>query len=693
MKFKIAAHRLSYLASFSYFLFGSAALAYTNTLFPDGKFKILLFLAGAYALFSAIAFIHLIRPHKEIDTPVFSVPVQRMIRAAVLVIPLPFAILYGGVLALSGIACGAGFVGELFESVGQYELAKASYKQRLLFHQALDSKQVVCDLATLGSICDKQNSYREADEYYQEAERLIPLAIPKVVEKVVPYSLQYITPPTSFDAFNAADWYEQPWAWRDSNVAPESDPFFHPFKPTMTIMALPRVLRLLNQIPEAKAKEEFAFAGWAFAHRGESSLMLGKHFGRIDLRPIVSDYRDVPQPDPQFPQSLRGIVDPPAPQAPPPMARPSIEPQPEASCSAADGNVDSSQDATNGDQSSGTIGPVGGEATCIMGVSRAGCVLKGEALRRMFRKMSRETALTHFDFASKFYPGANVLHMREDFPGDPLPGVFLKPTTVRELIPDTVLIIEDDDYAKLFWLGKPAVGNANHPREIDVIFEVDEAHQKPKLEWINWIYKRASESGFAAHVTTQRRGLEALPGELRFALSAREIQIVRVNSRSSYIFSSETEIFDRLKETFDNELRDLAWDFYSNPKTQGVTHLQLFVDSRSEPIKLSDKDMKHITAKARSLGYQVDFHDDRGETGLFSREELNHWGQTLLVKVALRDGSFTTEVFGRALVGGGSSYPFPTDGLPNSHRYTFVDKFDQSIDFAVELIKGDGRIL
>lgn len=636
MKLKVTSCRLSCLSSFSYFLFGSIGLAYANTLTSDGTIRIvLLVLTVSYALLAMVAYWQVVVPPKQSDARVFSLPVQKCIRVAGLAVPFPFAVLYGGVLIFSGIACGAGLAGELFESVGQYQIAKACYQQRLQFHQAIDSKQVTCDLATLGSICDKQHTYEEADQCYQEAERLLPYAYQAASPTALWPPSATSNPESSFVVISAGDLTEQPWAWREDRRSGDRISFGS----GRTCIALPRLLRLLGQVSEQKAESEFSFGRWALEHKDESSLSLGKIFGHLDLRPEITDERS-------------------ALPVEPPASDDSFSFGPHS-------------DNTESDEARGAIGPQGSEATSVMGINESGYVFDSEELQGMFGKIPRDVALANFTFASKFYPHTRT--KRQLLSCEPLPGTFLKPTMVSQLIPRQVKIVDRETFLKLYWLGKSSDAN-RRPREISVVFAADKSYTVP-AQWPDWIKKRAAESGFAATVSCKENPPAPLQGELQFTVRPDNIQCDTINHGLSIAASN----FDDLKSVFDEELRRHVWSYYSKPRTTNKpARIQLSVDSRSAPINLSDNEIKKLIAKGRSVGVQITYRDNRARSGLFDAEEFSHWGDITVLSMVLEDGQLTISASAS-----NSIAPMPPRGLaygqPADTRQEILEKIEKAI--------------
>ena len=252
---------LGVFTKIGYVLLSSLVLALSAWTFSTPVFIKLLVagLSALYALLGLGALIGLIHPapfHCSESSPFSSKRSQRIIRGALLLVPVPFVV---SMLVLHS-AKAPGLAGEMLESSGSYIGAKHSYQLMSEIHKLYKSRDVMVtiqDEATLGRICDRLHQFNEADHHYFLAEKLAKKHLHQFV----------VT---------------------GGNKQAE------PLPNNSKLIATPRLLRLLTSIPEKTALHEFDYAAAVLKGKNATALKMGRQFIAIDLRPLIRDYRPAP---------------------------------------------------------------------------------------------------------------------------------------------------------------------------------------------------------------------------------------------------------------------------------------------------------------------------------------------------------------------------------------------------------------
>lgn len=269
--------------------------------------------------------------------------------------------------SLEAASCFEG-LSQCYEHAGEFHQSEVFYKQFLDMKHQLGFKDY--GQGILAGLLDKQGLYAEADENYAKFE--------------------------------------------DTAI---SDHHFS-FTDGSTVICASRALRLLSQIPEKKAKEEFDWAEQYLKRKRESCFSLGSEVLLVGKGlPRINDYRKPPSPSME---SSSGVA----------FSNPiiSIGGQPEAAQ-----NSSSLQEAT-------------GVSTVIQGVNTAAYVMKGDEIHRRLALIGKEKALATFDFAKK---GLDAHRGGKDLLGiEPLPGTTRFPRSLGNLVTE-LFILPNDDRDKL----------------------------------------------------------------------------------------------------------------------------------------------------------------------------------------------------------------------------------------------------
>jgi hypothetical protein len=584
MRRHASGHRLSCLLSLIYFGLCALSLARAaSSLSNHWSASFVWLTAAAYGLLVVGALIFLVKTPKEpLTSPDlrWSLRTQKTVRLAVFAVPLPIVAVFGCSAAAALIGDASGLCGETFERAGQYGAAHFCYQKMEDFH-GIAGIVIPADEAALGGICDKLHRYYDADCHYELAERML----------------------------------QEQYCAQHCPALSSTGLHFH----RTTIIALPRMARLLADVPEEAASREFSFAWQVFEHKGESSLSLGRSHINVDLRLIVRDFRRPPELLPEATQQF----------AP----------------------VDAFTEQTTKQQfESSTIGPQSSDASIIHGVNTAGVVLSGEELRQWLAEVPVEIALAEFNFAKDFCPGRQRRHMKEAYSSESPAGAFLQPKSVRDLVPDEIAIIESADYDRLLLLDRNTMDSTLPLKAIQIrVFEKDGMKLITK-ERADWLIDRAKRCGYKCTVKSGGENeptppmMRGMPDVVGMAIVTK-LGSVSLHSTNGKIFGfpygqTDDSLWNYIRDSFDEQLRAIACHNAQLMSSEKPKYVQFFIARDSTTPPLSQPARESLIARLKKDGYIATLHDDRTDPVLFTPDERSRWNDTEVVTVSLQNDSY-----------------------------------------------------
>ena len=296
---------------------------------------------------------------------------------------------------------------ERLEKIGQYAAAQSFYETIFKLRRSYGIL-LPQNYATMGSILDRQHEYAAADSYFATAERMDKAHLEaqqfgQIWFRIRPEggssegtSSEGATskgPSSESGTSNGAtsegaSSIEGPNENRDATVITGVNTNYD-------VVAAPRMLRLLSQVDDKRALDEFDFAPKLLSERSASSAVLGEQFLHIELSPTVRDFR------------VQEIA-------------------PESD------NFES-MDFARGSSREHT----------------AGYVLRGFELRSRLSHIPFETLRNELPQLLPDHPFLHKLHNRELFTNQALAGAHLKPVCPQELVREEITILDEKTMNRL----------------------------------------------------------------------------------------------------------------------------------------------------------------------------------------------------------------------------------------------------